>query len=76
MDHAKRLRVSLLALRTGVFIVMFMWALDKIVAPDHAAAAFENFYMLEGMGTGILAAIGGGADTGLPGLSAGAVQGG
>lgn len=24
-------------LRLGVFIVMFMWTLDKLVAPDHAA---------------------------------------
>jgi len=58
MSDAMRLQLSLLALRVGVFIVMFMWALDKIVAPDHAAAVFENFYMLEGMGAGILATIG------------------
>ncbi len=57
-DTDRNLRISLLALRVGVFIVMFFWALDKIVAPDHAAAVFENFYMLEGMGAGILATIG------------------
>lgn len=59
MNDTDRLQVSLVALRLGVFIVMFMWALDKIVNPDHAAAVFENFYMLEGMGGGILAVIGG-----------------
>lgn len=58
MNDTDRLQLSLLVLRIGVFIVMFMWALDKIINPDHAAAVFENFYMLEGMGSGVLAAIG------------------
>jgi putative oxidoreductase len=53
-----RLPLSLLFLRIGVFIVMFVWALDKIVQPDHAAAVFANFYLLEGMEAGVLAAIG------------------
>jgi putative oxidoreductase len=53
-----RLPLSLLFLRIGVFIVMFVWALDKIVQPDHAAAVFANFYLLEGMAAGVLAAIG------------------
>ncbi len=47
----QRLPQALLALRLGVFIVMFMWTLDKFVAPGHAAAVFENFYGLEGLGT-------------------------
>jgi hypothetical protein len=58
MGNEKRLRVSLLLLRLGVFVVMFVWTLDKFVAPDHAARVFEHFYHLEGMGPGILAAIG------------------
>lgn len=45
-----RLPVALLALRLGVFIVMFMWTLDKFVQPDHAAAVFESFYGLAGLG--------------------------
>lgn len=58
MGNEKRLRVSLLLLRLGVFVVMFVWTLDKFVAPDHAARVFEHFYQLEGMGPGILDAIG------------------
>jgi len=46
----QRLPQALLALRLGVFIVMFMWTLDKFVQPDHAGAVFENFYGLSGLG--------------------------
>lgn len=53
-----RLPLSLFVLRVGVFIVMFLWAVDKLVRPEHAAGVFENFYMLEGMGPGILMAVG------------------
>lgn len=58
MDHARRVQVSLLLLRLGVFVVMLVWTLDKFVAPEHAARVFENFYYLEGMGAGLLAVIG------------------
>ncbi|AGA32715.1 hypothetical protein TVNIR_1031 [Thioalkalivibrio nitratireducens DSM 14787] len=58
MELQKRLRVSLLLLRLGVFVVMFVWTLDKFVAPDHAARVFEHFYHLEGLGAGALAVIG------------------
>jgi len=53
-----RLRLSLLLLRAGVFLVMFMWTLDKLVNPDHAAAVFENFYGIAGLGAGLATAIG------------------
>jgi hypothetical protein len=49
-SHA-RLTWSLLLLRLGVFIVMFMWTLDKFVNPDHALRIFEKFYGLEGFAT-------------------------
>ena len=50
MATNQRLRISLLLLRLGVFIVMLMWTLDKFVNPGHAAAVYENFYMLGGLG--------------------------
>lgn len=50
MNDTERLQWSLFLLRAGVFIVMFMWTLDKFVNPDHAAAIFEGFYMISGMG--------------------------
>lgn len=52
------LQVSLLILRISVFIVMAMWSLDKLVNPGHAAAVFENFYFIGGMGGTALLVIG------------------
>jgi len=57
MSDDNRLGASLLALRLGVFVVMFMWTLDKFVNPGHAAAIFENFYGLAGLGGIILMVI-------------------
>lgn len=57
MSDENRLGASLLALRLGVFLVMFMWTLDKFVNPGHAAAIFENFYGLGGLGETILMVI-------------------
>jgi hypothetical protein len=39
-----RLQYGLLSLRLGVFIVMFMWTMDKFVNPAHTAKVFEVFY--------------------------------
>ena len=44
MDVAVRVRLPLLLLRLGVFVVMFMWTLDKFLNPNHAAAIFDKFY--------------------------------
>lgn len=41
-----RVRVPLLLLRLGVFIVLLMWTLDKLLNPGHAGGVFENFYGL------------------------------
>jgi hypothetical protein len=41
---------SLLLLRLTVFMVMFMWALDKLLNPQHAAGVYEYFYGLSGFG--------------------------
>lgn len=59
MEHIhQRLPIALLLLRLGVFIVMFMWTLDKFVQPDHTAAVFANFYMLDGLEQGVFYIIG------------------
>ena len=42
-DVRNRLQWSLFALRLGVFIVMFIWTLDKFVNPGHSIAIFEKF---------------------------------
>jgi len=49
MDVATRVRLPLLLLRIGVFIVMLMWTLDKLVRPAHAAGVFKKFYHIEGL---------------------------
>ncbi|MGQ0752404.1 MAG: hypothetical protein ACT4PS_17900 [Betaproteobacteria bacterium] len=46
MNVIQRLPLTLLLLRLGVFIVMLMWTLDKIVKPEHAAKVFQKFYSL------------------------------
>jgi putative oxidoreductase len=51
--ESKNLKKALLALRLGVFIVMFMWTLDKFVNPNHAAAVFSKYYMIEGLSVSI-----------------------
>ena len=49
----RRLALSLLLLRLGVFIVMLMWTLDKFINPGHADKVFANFYGLEGLSSSI-----------------------
>src|SRR3990170_2887245 len=58
MSDRERIATALLALRIGVFVVMFMWTLDKFVNVTHASRVFENFYRLRGFGPGLMAAIG------------------
>lgn len=58
MTERDRIASALLALRVGVFIVMFMWTLDKLVNVSHASGVFETFYGLGGLGQGVMAAIG------------------
>lgn len=44
--NQKKIAQALLSLRLGVFVVMFVWALDKFVNPEHSAKVFEHFYKL------------------------------
>jgi putative oxidoreductase len=54
----RRLARSLLSLPLGVFLVMLMWTLDKLINPDHAARIFRTFYFLGSFGTPVLWLIG------------------
>ena len=58
MKTEEKLRLSLLLLRLGVFIVMFMWTLDKFVNPDHAIGIYKQFYFLSGISAGIMYVLG------------------
>ena len=53
-----RVPVVLLLLRLGVFIVMFIWTLDKFLKPEHASQVFAAFYGLSALGTPLIYGIG------------------
>lgn len=58
MKYENRLPLVLLLLRLGIFVVMFMWTLDKFVRPMHAAKIYENFYFIRGLGANVAYGIG------------------
>lgn len=57
-NQKTRLPIALLTLRVGVFIVMFVWTLDKFVTPEHAAKVFEGFYGLSELSGEIMMGVG------------------
>lgn len=53
-----KLQLSLLSLRVTVFLVMFMWTIDKFINPAHAIKLYENFYYIAGLETVLMYLIG------------------
>lgn len=53
-----RLGISLLLLRLGVGLVFFMWTLDKLINPEHAASIFERYYLTPGLGSSLMIGLG------------------
>lgn len=47
----RNLGLSLFTLRLGVFVVMFVWTLDKFVNPAHTAKVFAHFYKIPELST-------------------------
>lgn len=43
----QRLRLSLFFLRAGIFIVMFMWTMDKFFNTEHSIDVFKRYYFLD-----------------------------
>lgn len=58
IDHEKKLQLSLLLLRVTVFLVMFMWTIDKFLNPVHAAKVYEKFYYIAGLESVLMYVIG------------------
>lgn len=58
MNDEKKLQYSLLFLRATIFLVMFMWTIDKFVNPGHAVKIFEHFYFISGMESLVIMIIG------------------
>ena len=54
----EKLQLSLLLLRISVFLVMFMWTIDKFVNPSHASKIFEGFYQIGGLESGAIFVVG------------------
>ncbi len=48
MKSEERLPLALFLLRLGVFVVMFVWTLDKFVNTAHATKVYERFYSIGG----------------------------
>lgn len=58
-NQSDRIRLALLTLRVSVFVIMFMWTIDKWVRPARAASIFEHFYGLGGLGQLVIGLVGG-----------------
>jgi len=54
IKNSYRIPIVLLVIRHTIFIVMAMWTMDKFLRPDHAAAIFDHFYGLAGLGKNIV----------------------
>ncbi len=54
----QQLQKALLALRYGVFLVMFMWTIDKFINPGHASKVFAHFYFFDGLSESLAYIIG------------------
>ncbi len=58
IDHEKKLQLSLLFIRVTVFLVMFMWTIDKFLNPVHAVKVYEKFYYIAGLESVLMYVIG------------------
>lgn len=58
IEQDNKLQFSLLFLRLSVFLVMFMWTIDKFINPGHAAKVYEKFYNIAGLEDVVMFAIG------------------
>ena len=48
-QEVKHLKLSLLLLRLGVFVVFFVWTMDKFFQPEHASKVFSKFYFIDNL---------------------------
>jgi hypothetical protein len=55
----QKLKLSLLLLRLGIFLVMLFWTLDKFVRPEHASSVFQGFYAISSLDLSVMKLIGG-----------------
>lgn len=58
MNTENRLPLALLLLRLSVFVVMFVWTVDKFVEPQHASKIMAEFYSIGGVGSALIYLLG------------------
>ena len=49
MKSEERIPLALFLLRLGVFVVMFVWTLDKFVNTAHTTKVYDRFYFIGGL---------------------------
>ena len=54
INQNKSLPIALFGLRISVFLVMFMWTIDKFINPAHAGKIYEKFYFITGLEDSVL----------------------
>src|SRR5690348_8643776 len=54
MKAENRLPLALLLLRVSVFLVMFVWTVDKFVEPQHASRIMTEFYSIGSIGSALI----------------------
>ena len=47
MTKDSKLEASLLLVRLAIAAFLLVWAMDKVIAPEHAQAVFSHFYFSE-----------------------------
>ena len=58
MQDQNRIANALFFIRLTIFIVIFMWTLDKFLDPAHAARVFQGFYFLPALDSTVMYIIG------------------
>jgi len=58
MTKDTRLEASLLLMRFTIAAFLLVWALDKVIAPEHAKAVFAHFYYLSDWSPPVLKVLG------------------
>jgi len=54
----KALPLALFLMRVSIFMVFFMWTLDKFIRPDHAGRVYQSFYFMPALGAIVFYIIG------------------
>ncbi len=49
VEQQVKIERALLFIRVTVFLVMFMWTLDKFLNPSHGINVYEKFYFIAGI---------------------------